>query len=240
MGLNFNNLPKVVINLKRREDRLKAFQKEMNFMGWGYNVFEAVDTGDYLGCALSHKKIAEDFLNSDQESLLVMEDDAFFMPYAKKVILEVESELNKVEWDFFHLGPAIHRPLKRYNQILIDLNNLPPKDENKHRGIFGTHAFILTKKSAEIISQWDTSKYIPNEHKHIAIDDYFDRVLYKMVRSFCPYLLITSQQNDFSDINKTFDNNHYKLTYNWSQYLPDKLPKEMEDMNYCKSLKQYE
>lgn len=240
MVFKFKDLPKIVINLKRREDRLKAFEKEMVYMGWDFDVFDAIDTGDYVGCALSHKEIAENFLKSNDDFLLVMEDDAFFMPYAKKVISEVESELDKIEWDFFHLGPAIHRPLKRYNQILIDLNNLPPKDEEKHRGIFGTHAFILNKKSAEIISNWDTSKYIPNGNRQIAIDDYMDRVLYKNVRSFCPYLLITSQQNDFSDINKTFDNNHYKLTYNWSQYLPDKLPKEMEDMDYCKNLKQYE
>lgn len=237
MKINFENIPRLVINLKRREDRLEKFKEEMVYMGWDYDVFEAIDTGDYIGCALSHKKIAENFLKNNDDFLLVMEDDLFFMPYAKKIISEVEPELNKNQWGFFHFGPSIHRPLQRYNEVLIDLNNLPPKDENKHRGIFGTTAFVLTKESAEIIANWDTSKYIPNEDRQIAIDDYMDRVLYKKVRSFCPYLLITTQRDDFSDINKTFDTNHYKLTYNWSQYLPDKLPKAMEDADYCKNLK---
>lgn len=241
MKLNFDNIPKIVLNLKRRSDRLIKFQKEMDFMGWKYDVFEGIDTNSYEGCALSHVQIAKNFLlNESDEFLLVMEDDLFFMPYSKKVIEECQTELNNVEWEFFHFGPSIHRPLKKYNDILVDLNNLPPKDENRHRGIFGTTAFILTKKSAEIISNWDTNLYIQNSHHQIPIDEYFDKVLYKKARSFCPYWLITTQQNDFSDINKTFDNNHYLLTYNWNVYLPHKIPTQMLDFNYCNNLRNEE
>lgn len=235
MELKFEKIKKIVINLKRRPDRLEKFKEEMNYMGWEFEIFEGIDTNDYNGCALSHKKIAEDFLKTNDDFLLVMEDDLFFMPYSKKIIKECEEELDKTEWDFFHFGPSIHRPLKRYNNILIDLNDLPPKDENRHRGIFGTTAFILTKKSAEIMANWDTSKYIDNGHRQIPIDEYMDRVLYKRCRSFCPYLLLTTQQNDYSDINKTFDNNHYILTYNWNAYLPDKVSAQMYDFEYCKN-----
>lgn len=232
---SFNNIKKIVLNLKRRTDRLEKFKEEMNYIGWDFDIFEAIDKNSYEGCALSHKKIAEDFLISNEEYLLVMEDDLFFLPHSKKVLSECEKELNSLEWDFFHFGPSIHRPLNHYNEILVDLNNLPPKDENKHRGIFGTTAFVLTKKSAEIIANWDTNKYYENNHRQIAIDDYMDRVLYKMVRSFCPYLLITTQRNDFSDINGTFDNNHYALTYLWNEYVSDKLPRTMQDFDYCKN-----
>jgi GR25 family glycosyltransferase involved in LPS biosynthesis len=235
MNLDFEKIRKVVINLKRRPDRLEKFKEEMKYMGWDFEIFEGIDEGGYTGCGSSHKKIAEDFLNTEDDFLLVFEDDLFFMPYSKKVLQESQDELNKLEWDFFHFGPSIHRPLKRYNNILIDLNNLPPKNEEKHRGIFGTTAFVLTRKSAEIISNWDTSKYINNTNKHIPIDEYMDKVLYKICRSFCPYLLITTQQNDYSDINKTFDNNHYTLTYNWNAYLPDKVPNKMFDFEYCKN-----
>jgi len=233
MNLDFDKIPKIVVNLKRRSDRLEKFKEEMNYMGWDFKVFEGIDTNSYEGCAFSHKKIAEDFLNSSDEYLLVMEDDLFFMPHAKKILKESQDELNKTDWEFFHFGPSIHRPLKRYNNILIDLNNLPPKDEVRHRGIFGTTAFVLTKKSAEIMANWDTSKYIQNGHRQIPIDEYMDKVLYKMARSFCPYLLITTQRDDFSDINQTFDKNHYRLTYNWNVYLPDKLPTQMFEFDYC-------
>jgi GR25 family glycosyltransferase involved in LPS biosynthesis len=235
MKLDFKSIKKVVINLKRRPDRLEKFKEEMAYIGWEYEIFEGIDTGDYNGCAFSHKKIAEDFLETNDDFLLVMEDDLFFMPYSKKVIQECEDALNNVEWEFFHFGPSIHRPLKRFNDILIDLNNLPPKDETRHRGIFGTTGFILTKKSAEIMANWDTSKYIENGHRQIPIDEYMDKVLYKKCRSFCPYLLLTTQHNDYSDINKTFDNNHYILTYNWNAYLPDKLSNIMMDFDYCKN-----
>jgi len=238
MNLNFDKIPKVVLNLKRREDRLVKFKEEMDFMGWDYDVFEAIDTGSYIGCALSHVEIAKKFLEKkDEDFLLVMEDDLFFMPYAKKVLMDCQNELNKIDWEFFHFGPSIHRPLKKYNDVLIDLNNLPPKDIDRHRGIFGTTSFVLTKKSAEVISNWDTNLYIENHRHIIPIDEYFDKILYKKVRSFCPYWLITTQQNDFSDINKTFDNNHYLLTYNWNVYLPHKIPTQMLDFNYCKNLR---
>jgi len=49
--------------------------------------------------------------------------------------------------------------------------------------------------------------------------------------------LLTTQQNDFSDINHTVDNNHYILTYNWNVYVPNKLSPQMFDFNYCKNLR---
>jgi len=235
--IEINKIPKIVINLKRRSNRLEKFQNEMDYMGWQYEIFEGIDTNSYIGCGLSHQQIAKNFLESNEDYILVMEDDLFFMPYSKTLLKECEEELNKNDWDFFHFGPSIHRPLQNFNNVLVDLNNLPPKDENKHRGIFGTTAFILTKKSAEIISKWDTNEYIENSHKFIPIDEYFDKVLYKKVISFCPKLLLTTQQNDFSDINHTVDNNHYILTYNWNVYVPNKLSPQMFDFNYCKNLR---
>ena len=208
--MKLKDLPKIVINLKRRPDRLEKFKAEMDYMGWEFEVFDAIDTESYIGCAMSHKKIAEDFLDKGLDYLLVMEDDSFFMPYSKKVIEECENELNKLEWNIFHLGPSIHRPLKKYNEILVDLTNLPPKDEKIHRGIFGTQAFILTKKSAEIIVNWDTNKYIENSHKRIPIDEYFDKV-------FLPSLTATKSYQTLSKCYKELKNQHPSLK--WPQVI---------------------
>jgi GR25 family glycosyltransferase involved in LPS biosynthesis len=71
------------INLDRRPDRLENFNREMEYIGWSYEVFDAIDRGDYIGCALSHQKIIEDFLETDDEYIMILEDDCFFMPYAK-------------------------------------------------------------------------------------------------------------------------------------------------------------
>ena len=103
--MDINSIRKIVINLKRRPNRLQNFHREMEYIGWDYEIFEAIDKGSYIGCALSHQKIIEDFLKTDDEYLMVMEDDCFFMPYAKNQIEKSLDELNGVEWDFFHLGP---------------------------------------------------------------------------------------------------------------------------------------
>jgi len=233
----FKDVKKLVVNLDRRPERLIEFQKEMDFMGWEFERFSAIDKNSYVGCALSHKKIAEEFLKTEDEYLLVMEDDLFFMPYTKEIIEDIEKSLNETEWDFFHLGPSLHRPVDLFNEHLIDLTNVPPKDEDKHRGIFGTTAFVLTKKSAEVVANWDTNKYIINNHQQIAIDDYFYRIVYKECRSLGPAKTMTTQVDNFSDIGQCFYSNHYNLTYNWNAYVPQKIPQMMYNLEYCKNLK---
>ena len=233
MKINFNDIPKFVINLDRRPDRLEKITKEFEYMGWTFERFSAVDTGSYEGCAYSHQKIAQIILDRGYDYAMVFEDDVFFMPYSKDSISEIEKELNEIDWDFYHLAPSIHRPLSKFSETSIDLTNLPPKDETKHRGIFGTSGFILTKKACEYLIQWDTNNIIENSHKQIPIDDYMDRAVYPNMKSYCYRLPFVTQINDFSDINRTTDNNHYLMTYNWNVYMPFKLDKKYLDFEYC-------
>ena len=46
-------------------------------------------------------------------------------------------------------------------------------------------------------------------------------------------LPLVVQKNDYSDINKTTDSNHYVMTYNWNVYFPDKLENIYLDYNNC-------
>jgi GR25 family glycosyltransferase involved in LPS biosynthesis len=84
--IDFSKIKKFVINLDRREDRLDHFKKEMEWIGWDYERFPAIDTNSYIGCALSHKRLSEICLESDDEYFMFLEDDIFFMPYAKEQI----------------------------------------------------------------------------------------------------------------------------------------------------------
>ena len=206
-------------------------------MGWGFERFNAIDTNSYEGCAYSHQEIAKIILERGYEYSMVFEDDIFFMPYAKKLIPIIEEELNNIEWFFFHFAPSIHRPLNKFSENLVDLTNLPPKDPNKHRGIFGTSGFILTKKACEYIIKWNTNDIIENTHMQVPIDEFFDRAVYPNMQSFSAKLPLVVQRKGFSDINQTIDSNHYIMTYNWNVYFPDKLDNVYLDFDNCLKLR---
>ena len=159
------------------------------------------------------------------------------MPYTKKLIPMIEEELSNTEWSFFHFAPSIHRPLSKFSENLVDLTILPPKDPDKHRGIFGTSGFILTKKACEYIVEWDTNKIIENTHKQVPIDEFLDKGVYPNMKSFSAKLPLVVQKRDYSDINKTFDSNHYVMTYNWNVYFPDKLDGVYLDYDKCLELR---
>jgi len=233
MKINFNNIPKFVINLERRPDRIESVTKEFKYMGWDFERFNAVDTNSYEGCAYSHQQVAKIILERGYEYAMVFEDDIFFMPYTKNLINDIEKELSENNWYFFHFAPSIHRPLIKFSENLVDLTTLPPKNPEKHRGIFGTSGFILTKKACEYISKWDTNEIIENSHKQVPIDEFLDRAVYPNLQSFSAKLPLITQKKGYSDINKTIDSNHYIMTYNWNVYCPDKLDGFYFDYDKC-------
>jgi GR25 family glycosyltransferase involved in LPS biosynthesis len=233
----FSEIPKILINLDRRSDRLEKVVNEFNYIKWGFERFSAIDTNSYIGCALSHQNIAKLALERNYDYVMVCEDDIFFMPYVNELIPNIESELNSLEWDFFHLGPSIHRPMKSYSNYLVSLSDLPPKNEHIHRGIYGTSAYILTKKACEILVNWDTNNIIENISRQIPIDVFMDLVLYPKLKCFCPTIPLVVQREDFSDINKTIDNNFYTLTYNWNLYFPEKIPTKYLNYKNCLEFK---
>lgn len=229
--MNIDNIKKIVINLKRRPDRLESFEKEMNFIGWDYEVFDAIDKGGYVGCALSHQEIIKSFLESDDEHIMILEDDCFFMPYAKNQLQKTLKELDTIEWDFIHLGPSINCPVNNYSDNLLNLSELP-KQEPHHRGIYNTVCYITNKKFAVRILDW-----VVESQK--AIDQFFYEDVYKELKCFSTSIPIVTQKNGFSDINNTNDNNHYLITYNWNLYTENKISTLYYDINYCEKEKKY-
>lgn len=228
--MDINKIRKVVINLKRRTDRLELFNQEMSYAGWDYEIFEGIDKNGSDGCALSHLKIVEDFLNTDDEHIMVLEDDCFFMPYFKNQLDESLNELNEIEWDFFHLGPSINRPVNIYSENLIDITNFPEKDENIHRGIYNLTCYIINRKFGE-----EFLKYTFECQK--AIDQYLDEDVFPRLKCFAPTKPIATQRAGFSDNNKTNDNNHYSITYNYNLYTQSNISTFYYDINYCENEK---
>lgn len=227
---------KYVINLKRREDRKEHAIKEMQYIGWdNYTFFEAIDTNSYEGCGYSHMEIAKILLKSNEQYIIAMEDDFFFMPWAKKIINLINKKIqNGFNFDIIHFAPSIHRPLKSFDDLFASLHDCPPLNPEKDRGILGTTGFIYNRKVAEKIIKWDTNEIIENKCKHAAIDQFFDKVIYPQTKSYCPLYPLASQYNNFSNINNTFDNSHYIMMYQWNSHI-SKLPGTVFDFDFVKN-----
>jgi len=229
--MNLNTIKKYVINLKRRPERLRQIDKEMQYMGWEYELFEAIDTNSYIGCILSHKAIAQKFLESNEESVMVLEDDAFFMPYAKELVKKLNVSLTEIQWQIINLGPSINRPVDKTTNNLLDISNLPPCDKDKHRGIYGTVGLLYGRNVAkQIVEFYEENK---RENYILPIDQFLDEHVYPKGNCYSPYIPLITQRPAFSDINQTQDNNHYVITYNWNGYTGHKLPNNYMDFNFC-------
>jgi GR25 family glycosyltransferase involved in LPS biosynthesis len=98
------------INLESRTDRkehIERLQIEQPFFS-KVTRFNAIRHGNgALGCSLSHIAVIEEFLSTDEEVLLLMEDDFVILNHAnfEKFVAEWENIKNIPDWDVIVLTP---------------------------------------------------------------------------------------------------------------------------------------
>ena len=232
--VDLDNIKKYMINLDRREDRREWMKSELDYIGWtDVERFSAIDTNSSAGCGLSHVELAKKAKSDGLPHVMIIEDDLLFMPWAKSMLQHAVDEFNKTDAVLLHLGPSLHRTLKNYNSVLTDLTNKPPKTHVNMRGVFGTSGFIYKSDIYDLITDWKPETLI-------AIDEWFDKKIYNNHQSFAPVFPIVTQRPDYSDINKTIDQNHYILSYNWFSHTPNKLPTKFTSYEYCMKFREKE
>jgi GR25 family glycosyltransferase involved in LPS biosynthesis len=146
--MKFNEIPKFVVNLERRPERLKSIQAEMEYIGWDYELFYAVDKNSHVGCSLSHIEIIKLAKERNYECVLIIEDDCSVMPYANSLLEKIEVEIENLDFGVINLAPTLNRPVLKHNTLntLMDITTLPPCLPH-HRDIFATNMILYHNSS---------------------------------------------------------------------------------------------
>ena len=138
-------LKKYVINLKRRDDRLKELR-----LPFDYTIFEATDGREvfsqypikqqgFMGCWDSHRRLFNKIKEENTEYTLIMEDDVDLVENFNERLNEVISELPN-DWDLLYLGGWNVGDIVKYSSKL-----------NHAKKVYTTHAFIVRQKYVDTI-----------------------------------------------------------------------------------------
>jgi GR25 family glycosyltransferase involved in LPS biosynthesis len=233
--MDINKIYKYVINLDRREDRMKSISFEMNYIGWDFERFSAVDTNDHRGCSLSHIQIIKNAMKLGLDEVMVIEDDCTMMPYAKSLIESIAKDTENIDYGIFNLAPTLNRPVSKSANYstLLDLTNYPPKQEHQ-RGIFATNMIVYHHSIYD-----ELLKLEPQENLgYYAIDDFIYQFIMNKKQCYAPIIPIGPQISNWSDVSHGIYNNFYTQTYNWNLYSPVKIPSEFLNMEQNLKTKQ--
>ena len=223
--MKLKDIPKFVVNLKRRPDRLERFKKQMEYLGWEYEVFEAIDTNSYMGITKSQLAIIEIAKERGYDKVMIMEDDCEIMPYAENFIEKLDSEIEHVDYAILNLSPTLNRHINRapgFN-YLLDMTNLPEKQNPVHRDIYAANMIVYDKSIYDEMFKISEVAFQSGDY-YYALDDFTFQFIVQKFHSYCPTVPIATQGNDWSDISQGNYNNFYLQTYNWNLFSPVKIP----------------
>lgn len=231
----FTDAPKFVVNLERRKDRLESIKKEMDYVGWDYEYFPAIDLNNHVGCTKSHLEIIKIAKQRGYDKVLIVEDDCTIMPYAKSFIELSESKFPNLEFSVINLAPTLNRPVNvsKNFPLFLDATNLPEKEEH-HRGIFATNMIMYHSSIYDKVLEIEE----PSKIGWYAIDDFIYQFITSVYQSYVPILPIGPQISDWSDVSQGIYNNFHTQTYNWNLYSPIKIPGEFLNLSSNKALKE--
>jgi len=223
--MKLSEIPKFVVNLKRRPDRLERFKKQMEYLGWDYEVFEAIDTNSYMGITKSQLAIIQIAKERGYSKVMIMEDDCEVMPYAKDFIEKLDGEIEDLTYAVLNLSPTLNRHINKADgfKYLLDMTNLPEKHDPNHRDIYAANMIIYDESVYDEMFKISEVAFQSGEFFY-ALDDFTFQFIVQKFQSYCPIVPVCTQGNDWSDISQGNYNNFYLQTYNWNLFSPVKIP----------------
>lgn len=147
------------INLDRREDRRQKIQLQIvsnEIDGLERHSANSSTDSRPLNCKLSHYEVYKKFIQSGAESLLVLEDDCLFLPYAYERAEEVFRDISEVEFDLFWLGCKNRRSPKSYRNKTFQVQS-----------VSHAHSYIIGRK----LCQYIIDNFNEYEHNGLTIDE---------------------------------------------------------------------
>lgn len=225
--MKIQDIPKFVVNLKRRPDRLEKFRQQMEYLGWDYEVFEAVDTNSYMGITKSQLAIIEIAKERGYKKVMIMEDDCEVMPYAHDFVEKLNQELMNLDYAVLNLSPTLNRHINRADNLtyFLDMTNLPEKRDPNHRDIYAANMIVYDESIYDEMFKISEVAFQSGEY-YYALDDYTFQFVVQKFQSYCPIVPLCTQGNDWSDISQGNYNNFYLQTYNWNLFSPVKIPNQ--------------
>jgi GR25 family glycosyltransferase involved in LPS biosynthesis len=189
-------MKKLVINLKRRTDRLEQIN-----LPFDYEIFEATDGKEkfsefgkmqgHIGCWDSHRRLFTEVKDKNIDMVMVLEDDIEVCEDFNKKLEKVMTELPE-DWDLLYLGGWNIGDVEKYSESL-----------NLAKNVLTTHAFIVRSKFYDTILEGINSR-------KWKIDILISETLSKGNCFICNPT-IAWQKEGFSDIeNRVTNNIHLK------------------------------
>jgi hypothetical protein len=115
------------INLDKRTDRNQQLLSNLNeFNITGVNRYSAISDGPapQLNLVNTTFQIYKIFLESDAESLLILEDDCKFLDILKTDYEKIFDDINNTDWDLFWLGCVNRREPRFYKNNCYQVSSV--------------------------------------------------------------------------------------------------------------------
>lgn len=236
--MKFSEIPKFVLNLDRRPDRMESIAKEMKYMDWEFERFSAIDTNSYMGCTKSTLEIIKIAKERNYDQVMIVEDDCCFMPYAKDLLNKIEEDCPDLNFGVLNLSPTQNRPINvsETSKYLLDMTNTPEAPDYC-RGIYATNIVVYDKSIYDQMFDISLTAFTSGDYYH-AIDDFIYTFIVKRNQSYCPILPIAPQRREYSNVSEGMYNNWYTQTYNWNNWCPTKIPNKYLDEGVVLSIKE--